>query len=127
MWSEASCQKSLIVVHLADIHHFYPSVNQEILISLIKKKIKDKKVIDLLIRIIRSFKEGLPIGYHSSQYFGNFYLSYLDHFIKETLHVKYYFQDFSNRYIEKRNFFSMEQNLFVGNSCFVDNHSFCEN
>lgn len=75
-----------------DIHHFYPSVNQEILISLIKKKIKDKKVIDLLIRIIRSFKEGLPIGYHSSQYFGNFYLSYLDHFIKETLHVKYYFR-----------------------------------
>ena len=34
----------------------------------------------------------MPIGYHSSQYFGNFYLSYLDHFIKETLHVKYYFR-----------------------------------
>ena len=33
---------------------------------------------------------GLPIGFYTSQYFANFYLQGLDHYIKEQLHVKCY-------------------------------------
>ena len=33
---------------------------------------------------------GLPIGNYFSQYGGNFYFSEFDHWMKETLHVKYY-------------------------------------
>jgi RNA-directed DNA polymerase len=33
---------------------------------------------------------GLPIGYYTSQWFANWFLQDLDHFIKEKLHVKYY-------------------------------------
>jgi len=33
---------------------------------------------------------GLPIGYYTSQWFANFYLQNLDHFIKEKLHIRCY-------------------------------------
>jgi len=35
---------------------------------------------------------GLPIGNYFSQYGGNFYFSEFDHFVKEELHVKYYYR-----------------------------------
>lgn len=40
--------------------------------------------------IIDSSKNGLPIGNYTSQWFANFYLQDLDHYIKEDLHIKYY-------------------------------------
>ena len=42
--------------------------------------------------IIDSYPKGIPIGNYLSQYFANFYLSYLDHFIKENLLCKYYYR-----------------------------------
>lgn len=73
-----------------DIKHFYPSVNKEILKKKFRKKIKDPDMLWLIDSIIDSSKEGLPIGNYTSQWFANFYLEDLDHYIKETLKVKYY-------------------------------------
>lgn len=75
-----------------DLQKFYHSINQDILIKLLKNKIKDKIILNTLIRIIRSYDKGLAIGYHSSQLLGNFYLNGLDHFIKDTLKIKHYFR-----------------------------------
>lgn len=47
---------------------------------------------DILVGIIRSYDTGLPIGYHSSQLLGNFYLCELDYYVKMNLGVKYYFR-----------------------------------
>lgn len=74
-----------------DIRKFYPTVDHDILITLIKKKIKDKDLIWLLEEIIRS-EAGLPIGNYLSQYFSNLYLAYFDHFAKEQLGIKYYYR-----------------------------------
>lgn len=74
-----------------DIRKFYPSINHHILKTIIKKKIKDRDVPSLLDEIIDS-AEGVPIGNYLSQYFGNLYLTYLDHWLKETKHCKYYFR-----------------------------------
>ena len=74
-----------------DIKKFYPSVKNEILKTLLRKKFKDVKLLWLLDEIINS-AEGLPIGNYLSQYFANFYLTYFDHWIKETLRIKYYFR-----------------------------------
>jgi len=74
-----------------DVRKFYPSVDHEILKELLRKKIKDQDLLDLLDGIIDS-AEGLPIGNYLSQYFANFYLTYFDHWLKETLKVKYYFR-----------------------------------
>lgn len=69
-----------------DVTQFYPSVDKEILKMLLLRKIKDKRLLKLLFEIIDS-AEGLPIGNYLSQYLGNFYLSSLDHYIKEELKV----------------------------------------
>ena len=44
----------------------------------------------VLINAIIDSHQGLPIGNYTSQWFANFFLQGLDHFIKEQLHVKYY-------------------------------------
>jgi RNA-directed DNA polymerase len=74
-----------------DIKKFYPSIDHDILKQLLRRKFKDAELIWLLDEIIES-TEGLPIGNYLSQYFANFYLTYFDHWLKETLAVKYYFR-----------------------------------
>lgn len=72
-----------------DISKFYPSVKNEILKQHFRRVIKDNDCLWLIDKIIDSAK-GLPIGNYTSQWFSNFFLQGLDHFIKEDLRVKYY-------------------------------------
>lgn len=96
----------------ADIRHYFPSVNHEILIKLIERKVSDQKVINLLKLIIQTYaneEKGMPLGAVTSQLFANIYLNPLDHFLKEKLKVNYYIRyldDFvilgkSKEYLEK--------------------------
>ena len=74
-----------------DIKKFYPSINHDVLKSIVRKKIKDKRLLSLLDEIIDS-APGIPIGNYLSQYLSNLFLSYFDHWIKEEKHVKHYFR-----------------------------------
>lgn len=74
-----------------DIKKFYPSIDHEILKQIIRKKIKDKDLLELLDSIIESAK-GVPIGNYLSQFLGNLYLTYFDHWIKEELRCRYYYR-----------------------------------
>lgn len=74
-----------------DIAKFYPSVDNEILKGIIRKKLKCKDTLWLLDEIINSTK-GLPIGNYLSQYLGNLYLTYFDHWVKQELQVKEYYR-----------------------------------
>ena len=73
-----------------DIKKFYPSIDKSTLKSKFRKIIKDKDVLYLLDQIVDSSNEGVPIGNFTSQWFANYYLQDLDHYIKEELKVKYY-------------------------------------
>ena len=75
-----------------DISKYFSNVNHDILISLIKRKIKDKKVFCLINKILKSGKQrqGIPIGNLSSQLFANIYLNPLDYYIKHSLKIRYY-------------------------------------
>jgi len=75
-----------------DISKYFDSVDHRILISLICRKIKDKKVINLICKIIASAgnRNVIPIGNLTSQLFANIYLNPLDYFVKHTLKVNYY-------------------------------------
>ncbi len=73
-----------------DVRKFFDSIDQDILLDLVKKKIKDAEVIWLLESIIKSFEKGLPLGNVVSQLFSNVYLCELDQFIKHQLRIKYY-------------------------------------
>lgn len=94
-----------------DIKKYFPSIDHEILKTLLRKKIKCRDTLwladvildrsnrqvpvqnyfpqdDLLTRLER--RQGLPIGNQTSQFFANIYLSPLDHFVKEILRIQGY-------------------------------------
>jgi len=77
-----------------DVRKYFDSVPHENLINLLAKRFKDRWLLDLLDRIIRAYRGelgiGLPIGSLTSQHFANFYLGWLDRFVKETLRVRGY-------------------------------------
>jgi len=96
-----------------DIVKFFPSVDHEILLKILRKRIADEKLMRLIEAIIYSgidihredtprhfFRgddlfsllrpKGLPIGNLTSQFFANVYLDPIDHFIKEQLQLKGY-------------------------------------
>lgn len=86
---EAFCLK-------ADIRHYFQEVSHEILLKMIKRKIKDKEIIWLIERILNNNVssnpkgKGMPLGNLTSQFFANVYLNELDYFIKHNLKTKYY-------------------------------------
>ncbi len=86
-----------------DISKYFDSIDHQILLNLIQKKISDQKVVWLIEEIIDSsysrkiyqnlfdFKvTGIPIGNLTSQLFANVYLNKLDQFVKHQLKIKYY-------------------------------------
>lgn len=74
-----------------DITKFYPSVDHNVLKAMLRRKFKDANLLWLMDEIINS-APGLPIGNYLSQYLANFYLTYFDHWLKETKGVRYYFR-----------------------------------
>ena len=96
-----------------DLHHYYQSINHEVLKQKFRKVFKDPELLWLLDEITDSINTateedlielslsgeievdpntGIPIGNYMSQYSGNFYLSSFDHWVKEELHVKHYYR-----------------------------------
>jgi RNA-directed DNA polymerase len=77
-----------------DVRKFFDSVNHGILLSIIKKRIKDVDAMWLLESIVRSYEsapgKGIPIGNLTSQLFANVYMNELDQFVKHRLKVKHY-------------------------------------
>lgn len=74
-----------------DVKKFYQSIDHDVLKRIVARKIKCRDTTALLEHIIDS-APGVPIGNFTSQHFGNLMLSGLDHWIKETLRMSYYFR-----------------------------------
>ena len=77
-----------------DIKKFFNSIDHQILIGILKRKITDKDILNLIKEIINSFqtenKKGIPLGNLTSQYFANIYLNELDQIIKHKFKIKHY-------------------------------------
>lgn len=78
-----------------DIRHFYQTVNLKKLSDLLATHIKDKRFLATLDQIVYSAAEwvtlyddplNLAIGYYSSPWFANIYLTPLDRFVTEELY-----------------------------------------
>ena len=79
----------------ADIHHYFQSIDHEILKKEIRRYIGDKDLIKILDYIIDNngiYPDGvgIPVGNLTSQVFANVYLNILDQYIKHELGVRYY-------------------------------------
>lgn len=73
-----------------DIQKFFDTVDHGILLSILRKQIKDEDAMRLFEEIIESFPKGLPIGNLTSQIFANIYMNEFDQFVKHELKIKYY-------------------------------------
>lgn len=77
-----------------DIKKFFDSIDHEILLSLVREKIKDRKLMGIIEEIIRSYNKkpdkGIPLGNLTSQLFSNVYLNKFDHYVKRELRIKHY-------------------------------------
>jgi|SRR3989344_1013611 len=79
----------------ADIKQYFETVNHEILLSILKKKIQDGRLLALIRKILANYLGnvpgvGMPLGNLTSQFFANVYLNELDQFVKHKLRAKYY-------------------------------------
>ena len=77
-----------------DVTKYFPNIDKRILWDILKRKIKDKKLLWLTRQILLSTEGmiGLPLGNYTSQMFANIYLNELDQYAKHELKCKYYFR-----------------------------------
>lgn len=77
-----------------DIRKYFDSVPHENLLRRLGRLFKDRRLLELFVRIVRGFRpeigRGLPIGSLTSQHFANFYLGWFDRFVKQTLRIRGY-------------------------------------
>lgn len=112
-----------------DIKKYFPSIDHEILKSLLRRKIKCPDTLWLIDTIIDNSNEqlaavehfegddlfsplqrrrGLPIGNLTSQFFANVYLNGFDHFVKEQLKARKYL-----RYVDDFALFSDDRGFLA--------------
>ena len=77
-----------------DVAKYFQNIDKEILMKILKRKIKDKDLLWLTKEIVYSSegKKSLPIGNYTSQTFANIYLHEIDTYIKHKLKIKYYYR-----------------------------------
>jgi len=75
-----------------DIRKFFDNINHEILIRILREKIADERVINLIRKILtnQGISLGVTLGNYTSQWFANIYLNELDYYAKHELKVKHY-------------------------------------
>jgi retron-type reverse transcriptase len=121
-----------------DIKKYFPSIDHQILKELLRRKIKCLDTLGLIDLIIDNSNEqepaleyfagdkpqdiqrrrrGLPIGNLTSQFFANFYLNGLDHFIKETLSCKKYL-----RYVDDFALFSDDREYLLSAKILIEKY-----
>lgn len=92
-WLDTDHKNTKYVAKL-DIKKFYPSIPHDRLMEKIRRKFKDDTMLWMMEVFVNSHEDspgrGLAIGFYPSQWLSNFYLQDFDHYVKETLHVKYY-------------------------------------
>lgn len=125
-------------VFQADIKKYFPTIDHEILKSIIRSKIKCKPTLELIDIIINHSnpqetvidyfsgddlltplerRKGLPLGNLTSQFFANLYLNNFDHFVKEQLKVKKYL-----RYVDDFALFDDNKEFLVDSRSKIENY-----
>jgi hypothetical protein len=94
----------------ADVWKFYPTVDHEVLLATLGRRVGDARVLGLARQVLATWRSGqeyyrpfpgddlfsilrpcgIPIGNLTSQFFANVYLAKLDEFVKRVLGVKPY-------------------------------------
>lgn len=82
--------KNIKYCYKLDVKQFYASIPQDKLIEKLKSKIKDFKFMQIVENVIHCVPNGLPLGFYTSVWLANWYLSEFDHEIKSLgIELKY--------------------------------------
>lgn len=77
-----------------DVRKYFASIDHEILMQLIERRVQDEQIRELVRDILLSHGaesgKGIPLGNVTSQLFANIYLHELDWHVKQGLGVRYY-------------------------------------
>jgi len=100
------CARAMPYVLKCDIQQYFPSIDHDILMQLLRRKIACTDTLELIATILASHRTmapalqptdrptdriiGIPIGNLTSQFFANVYLTAFDHFVQERLGCRYY-------------------------------------
>jgi RNA-directed DNA polymerase len=91
---ESANDSRKVYVLKCDIRKYFASIDHEILLRLISRRINDDDALELIRLILLSHNaetgKGIPLGNVTSQLFANIYLHELDWHIKQALQIKYY-------------------------------------
>lgn len=91
-YAQKCCVNSKYFLKL-DVKKYFDNIDHTILKQKLCRIIADDRCLSLLFAIIQSYSttegKGVPIGNLTSQYFANYYLSSLDHYILEKLKPVY--------------------------------------
>lgn len=82
-----------------DIAKFYDNVDVEVLKGMMRRLIRDKCFLSVLERVIDSAAPGLPLGYYTSPWLGNWYLTGLDRRIIHDLKPDHYLRYMDNMFV----------------------------
>lgn len=95
-----------------DIRKYFDSVSHELLMHHLLRRFKDKRLLAIFEKIIRSYEvtpnHGLPIGNLTSQYFANFFLAVADHYLLKNLRIPAYV-----RYMDDMVFWHHDKNELI--------------
>ena len=82
------------ILKMMDVTKYFQNIDKRILWEILKRKIKDRKLLWLTRTILLSTKgmKGLPLGNYTSQMFANIYLNEIDQYAKHKLKCKFYFR-----------------------------------
>ena len=75
-----------------DVRKYFDSIPHDRLKEKLARIIRDKRFLDVLFTIIDVEEKGIPLGFYTSQWFANFYLSDFDHWVKEELGTRHYYR-----------------------------------
>ncbi len=93
---KVSSNKTKVVwVLKCDIRKFFASIDQSVLVEIIKEYIPEQDIVWLISEIVSGFYStregvGLPLGNLTSQLLVNVYMNKFDQFMKHKVKVKYY-------------------------------------
>lgn len=75
-----------------DIHNYFGSIDRDKLIDMVRQRITDQDLLNIIQLFLDEYTDPLGIGLGSqiSQVLSLYYLSPIDHLIKDRLRVKYY-------------------------------------
>jgi len=75
-----------------DVRKFFYSIARNTLRKLIEKKIKDRRLVDIMMMFaeMEGAERGIPIGNLLSQIYALIFLNPIDHFVKRVCKVKHY-------------------------------------